>query len=83
LLGASHGDPKAGWFKRQRNYWAAAVDRGKGQKLKVAQRYASHLHPASVTPACAGMTAPSLNEPYLFSKPTNQSTINQSQVTNS
>jgi hypothetical protein len=35
--------------------------------------------PGSVwIPACAGMTAPSVNEPHLFSKP-----INQSQVTKS
>jgi ribose 1,5-bisphosphokinase PhnN len=51
------GTRKAGWFKQQRNYQVAAVNRGKRQKMKVARRYASHLHPIPVTPAQAGVQA--------------------------
>ena len=42
------GARKAGWFKQQRNYSAATVNREKRQKMKVARRDA--MHPTSTQP---------------------------------
>ena len=87
LLGAPHGDPKGGMVQAALKLSGGCGQPGKRQKMKVARRDAMRCippppnprhsraggSPSSVwIPACAGMTAPSLNEPYLFSKP-NQS----------
>ncbi len=53
LLGCSAlhmGTRKAGWLKQRRNYSAAAVDREKRQKMKVARCDASHLSPSPSLP---------------------------------
>ena len=90
LLGASHGGPKSGVVQAATKLLGGCGRPGKRPKNKggVAQCIPAPPNPchsrAGGSPgsawisACAGMTAPSLNELHLFSNP-NQP-INQSQV---